>query len=84
MLAVGVVAWNAGCVTGQKRAELIEPTLAAFPADVREDLRCVLDELIRRKETLFAGDRRVILNYELTRLPDGSPHLQVVFSPTQI
>src|SRR5713226_8040321 len=71
MLTVGAIAWNAGCVTGQKRAELVEPTLAAFPADLREDLKRILEELIWRKGTQFAGDRRLILNYDLTIGPDG-------------
>jgi hypothetical protein len=74
LLPVGTIAWNAACVSGQQRAELIEPCLAACPADFRQDLKQILDELISRKQTKFASDQRLIFNYELTTTREG-PHL---------
>jgi hypothetical protein len=84
LLIIGVIAWNAGCVTGEKKAALVEPTLALVPAEFREELKCMLDDMISRKETQFADDRRLILNYDLTMRPDGKPHLTVLFSPTPV
>jgi hypothetical protein len=77
LLSVGIIAWNAGIFSGSKRESLIEDTLRALPLGVRADARTIIDEMVRRKEALFASNRRIILNYELTMTPTG-PYLQVL------
>jgi len=77
LLSVAIIAWNAALVTGGKRSELIESTLEALPPEVRPDARAIIEEMIRRKETFFANNHRMIVDYELTMGPAG-PHLSVI------
>jgi hypothetical protein len=77
LLTVALVAWNAALVTGSQRDKLIQDTLQAVPAEVRPVMKNIIEEMMRRKETHFANNRRMIINYQLTMTPSG-PHLQVL------
>jgi hypothetical protein len=77
LLTVGLVAWNAALLSGSKRNEFIEQMAHTLPADVRQDMRSIVEEMIRRKEAHFARNRRTIFSYELTMTPSG-PHLTVL------
>jgi hypothetical protein len=77
VLDIGVIAWNAALVAGKVRQELLEATLASLPADARGPARALLEEMIRRKEALFASNQRMIVEYELTRAGPGKAHLSV-------
>jgi len=69
LIGLGVAAWNISLFEGAKRQEmLVEVSKTMFsetgqPAP--SDLLALLDEFIRRKERLFAHDRRLILSYQL-------------------
>jgi hypothetical protein len=77
LITLGIIAWNAGLVTGSERSELIEGPLETLPPDLRPGMRAFLEEMIRRKETAFASNKRMIVDYELTMGPAG-PHLSVI------
>src|SRR5690242_14022299 len=47
LLSIGIIAWNAGILSGSKREGLIEDTLRALPLEVRADARTVLDDMVR-------------------------------------
>jgi hypothetical protein len=76
-LVLGMVAWNAAVASGAARNDLIQSTLATFPPDLRAEARFHLDALIKRKESLFPDNKRLMLDYELTKTPSG-PHIQVL------
>jgi hypothetical protein len=78
LVTVGIVAWNTANVAGKEREKLLEATLEKFPADARQSARALIEELVRRKEALFADNKRMILDYELTETPSGRGHLSVV------
>jgi hypothetical protein len=80
VFTAAVVAWNAALVSAAKRQEVIDIALAKIPAEERghAELRAFLQELIHRKERLYPRNRRAILDYLLTPLPDGGFHLNVV------
>jgi hypothetical protein len=77
LLIVGQIAWNAALYSGEKRTEFVEKMVAAVPPEARPVMRAFVQELIQRKEAHFAGNRRLIVNYELTMTPSG-PHLAVM------
>jgi hypothetical protein len=77
LLAVALIAWNAAIHTGRERHDFIEDMVKAVPPEVREAMRSIVDEMVRRKETYFASNKRLILSYDLTLTPAG-PHLSVV------
>ena len=51
----------------------------AVPPEVCPDMRSIVDEMIRRKETHFADNKRAITDYQLTMTPSGS-HVAVISS----
>jgi hypothetical protein len=70
LLDVASVAWNAALMSGEERDKLIRDSMGAVPPEVRADLKAILTNLIRRKETYFASNKRIILSYEVTMGPD--------------
>src|SRR5262245_41224919 len=83
VLSVALVAWNAAVASGSDRDALIQSSLEAVPADVREDMRAIIAEMMQRKEAQFASNKRLIVDYQLTMTPTG-PHVSVIstFAPT--
>ena len=79
LLTVGLVAWNAALLSGSKREQFLQDMVQALPAEVRADMRSIVEEMIRRKETHFAANKRAIIDYQLTMTPSG-PHLSVISS----
>jgi len=77
LLTVACVAWNAVLLPPTERKKLIRDTEEILPAEVRGDLRAVLEPLIERKQQHFAENRRAIVNFELTMGPTG-PYLRVM------
>src|SRR5262245_9412283 len=53
LITLGIIAWNAALVSGSERSKLIEGTLETVPPDVRPGMRAFLEEMIRRKESVF-------------------------------
>lgn len=79
LLTLGLVAWNGALLSGPEREVFIQDMAQALPPEARPDMRSIVEEMIRRKETYFAGNKRAILNYELTMTPAG-PHVAVISS----
>jgi hypothetical protein len=77
LLSVGIVAWNAAIASAKEGEDLIRSVLETLPPEFREDMRALIDELIRRKEALFAQHKRLILDYRVTMQPSG-PYVQVI------
>jgi hypothetical protein len=77
LVTVGVVAWNAALESGSKRQEFIDHMVEAVPPEARPAMRGIIAELIQRKLAYFAGNRRAIVDYQLSMTPQG-PHLSVV------
>jgi hypothetical protein len=77
LLAVAVIAWNAALVSASERDEFIQRMVEVFPPEVQSDMKLVIDEMLHRKVTHFADNRRMIVNYEVTKTPTG-PHLAVL------
>ena len=82
LLNLGIVAWNAALLHGSERVGFIEDIVNAFPADIRQEGRAHLADLIRRKEKHFAHNTRMIVNFSWTMGPDG-PHLVVMSTLSQ-
>jgi hypothetical protein len=76
-ILLGMVAWNAAVASGASREDLIQSTVATLPPNVRAEARVHLDALIKRKESLFPDNKRLMLDYELTMTPSG-PYIQVM------
>jgi hypothetical protein len=77
VLTLGMIAWNASLLSPVEREELLEKTEQTLPADVRPELRPLVEPLIRRKEEHFAEHRRLILKYILNYAAER-PQLQVL------
>lgn len=78
LVNMGVAAWNVALLPEPNREQALREAMALIPPDGQVILRALLDSLVRRKLTLFADIRRGILDVQVTRQPDGSPHLSVV------
>ncbi len=78
VVTVGIIAWNAAVASGKAREKLIEGVLEASVPSARPATRAILEELIERKEALFADNKRMIVDFELTETPSGRGHLSVV------
>jgi hypothetical protein len=76
VLAVALVAWNAAI--GPDGEDLVRRTVENLPPDAQDDFLTILEAMIERKQRYFADNNRIILNYNLTPLPDGSPYLSVM------
>lgn len=77
LVATAALAWNASLLPKEKRTEMIDQTLETLPAEVREDGKQVVMDLIQRKEMYFAKFRRAILDFEVRSTKDRF-HLTVV------
>jgi hypothetical protein len=79
VILLGMVAWNAAVASGAARDDMIQSTIATLPPDVRAEARVHLNMLIQRKESLFPGNKRLMLDYKLTMEPSG-PYIQIMSS----
>jgi hypothetical protein len=77
VLAVAAIAWNVA-IEPHRGKELVDGALAALSPDARDDFRLILATLIERKLRFFADNTRLILDYRVTTLDDGSPHLSIM------
>ncbi len=70
LLQLGVLAWNAALLPEEKRQVMVDEILAAgfarASAADRAEVRQFIEAMIRRKEELFAANRRAIISFELT------------------
>jgi hypothetical protein len=77
LLGVGVIAWNAALLPGNERKEIIENAVNVAPPEIRQDMKAIVEEMIQRKETHFAHNKRMIMNYQVTMTKEG-PHVTVL------
>jgi hypothetical protein len=71
LLTVGMAAWNAALLSSAEREKMIQELGETLPPELRPDFRELLEPLIQRKLDCFAGNRRVIVDYQLTMAPEG-------------
>lgn len=77
LVAVAVVAWNATIMAPERREQMLEKVAQTFPADLRQDYRIIVGDLMQRKTRHFARNRRLIVDYEIIDQADQY-HLAVV------
>jgi hypothetical protein len=80
LLTLGITAWNAALLPEAERSRMLEDVLGkglpGLPKSLQEDLRAFINELIARKLTHFAANRRAIVDFTLQEAHDGY-HLSV-------
>jgi hypothetical protein len=80
LLTLAATAWNAALLPEAKRPQMLEEVLGkelpGVPKNLRKDLRAFINELIARKLTHFAANRRMIVDFTLQETHDGY-HLSV-------
>jgi hypothetical protein len=79
LLSVAVVAWNASLFPPEKRGRMLDTIIDNTMPYGAEDMKLVINELIRRKERYFSHITRLIVSYDLTMTKDGY-HLSVASS----
>jgi len=79
LLSIAVIAWNASMFSAGERQRILDSVIDDAMPFGAEDMKLVIDELIRRKERYFSHIKRLILPYDLTMTRDGS-HLSVASS----
>jgi hypothetical protein len=82
LFSFGVMAWNTALLPEQEQEPAIEDIVRKMGPSTRADLnevRVVLKQLILRKKTHFANNRRMIAGFDLRDTGDGY-HLNVVSS----
>jgi hypothetical protein len=53
--------------------------VGSLPPEARPEMRALFTEMIRRKDMLFASNKRAIFDYQITMTPSG-PHLVILSS----
>ncbi len=77
LLMTAVIAWNVTLFPEQERMAKFEKFLQCYPAEVMNEARNIIEELMVRKEKYFSQYRRMILDFEVTDTGRGW-HLSVV------
>jgi hypothetical protein len=77
LLTVAMIAWNASFLSGSEREEFLRDMVAAVPPEARPAMRAIMDELIQRKLSHFASNKRMLLDFQITMTPSG-PHVAVM------
>ena len=77
LIPIAVVAWNAAILPPRERQEMIDNIIDAAIPMAKEDAKAIIEEMMKRKEKDFAQNRRMILNYQITKTREGR-HLAVV------
>ena len=77
LLGVAVIAWNATLLPRREQAAFIDEAVNKVPLEVCSDMRTFLDQMIQRKITHFASNKRVIVDYQVSMTPAG-PHVVVL------
>jgi hypothetical protein len=80
LLILAVIAWNAAIYSGSEREQFIQDMVKAVPPELRPEMRAIVEEMIQRKLSYFAGNRRMIVDCQVTMTPTG-PHVVVMSTP---
>jgi hypothetical protein len=65
LFSLAVVAWNLALIPENERQQIIEQGTTGNDPLARQDAREFIDELIARKKTLFAENKRYIVEFQL-------------------
>ena len=76
-LRLGVIAWNAALLPPHAFKEGLDNTLTTFPDAEGEKIVALLKQMVLRKLSFFAHDKRFIVEYHYSERKDG-PFLSVV------
>ena len=74
LYSYGTMAWNLALLPESEQKEAIEDIvqkLGPTTAAVRDEVRSLLKELVLRKKTHFAGNRRMIAGFDLIPAENG-------------
>jgi hypothetical protein len=69
--------WQVMNGKSSERKELIENAVEVAPPEIRQDMKAIVEEMIQRKETHFAHNKRMVMNYQVTMTKEG-PHVTVL------
>lgn len=84
LVSLAIMVWNISLLPEEDHKDAIEKMAAVFGEDDPEAKQAgilIIKSLLDRKRRLFADNKRVIMNYELTTLEDGTPNLTVMSTP---
>jgi len=80
LLTLGITAWNAALLPAAERSRMLDEVLGkglpGLPKNLQRDVRALINELVERKLTHFAANRRAIVDFTLVETHDGY-HLSV-------
>ena len=81
-IAFAIICWNMAILkeTGDERA--VEETLAGAAGKAGKEFRRFAKEMMERKQTFFADNNKIILDYQFTEEAEGY-HLYVVSTPAK-
>jgi hypothetical protein len=65
LFSIAVIAWNLALMPENERQQIIEQGTTGNDPLARQDAREFIDELIARKQTLFAENKRYIVEFQL-------------------
>jgi hypothetical protein len=65
LFSIAVIAWNLALMPENERQQIIEQGTTGNDPLARQDTREFIDELIARKQTLFAENKRYIVEFQL-------------------
>jgi len=80
LYGVAALAWNMALSSRKEREEAIQDMVRQGLPPIPEDARVIINELIHRKQMYFAECKRIILNYQVTMIPEGT-YLRVISTP---
>jgi hypothetical protein len=80
LLKMATAAWNAALFPPNTLEKCISEMFAGIPFWQRWRMKAAFMKMVRRKQELFADNRRMIIDYQLRSTKDG-PRVSVVSTP---
>ncbi|MEI6702738.1 MAG: hypothetical protein WCL71_04275 [Deltaproteobacteria bacterium] len=77
LLKLATTAWNAALFPPDTLAKCVDEMFTNIPFWQRRPMKAAFMKMVRRKQELFADNRRMIIDYHLRNTKDG-PHISVV------
>jgi hypothetical protein len=77
LYGVATLAWNMALFTREEREQLLRDMTRQGMPPMPKEAKLLINELIHRKKTYFAEYERMIINFQVTKIPDGV-YLRVV------
>ncbi len=66
-----MLAWNASLPHGRERENFLNPYIGKMEFCLQKGFRALLENLMSAMQMLYAHVTRMIIDFEITRLPDG-------------